>query len=69
VHLCGVGTDLLGRHGMAVCESVPGEEIEVLVAVKTASVLAVEQRILAASPSFPNVAPGTLVESDTFSGR
>lgn len=64
--LCGAGTDLLGRHGESVCAGVPTEEIEVLIRPATGQVLAVMQRVLRPTPLFPNIAAGTVVESDTF---
>jgi hypothetical protein len=66
VHLCGLGKDLAGRGGQRICASTRANEVEVLVDTVTASVLAVDQRILQASSWFPGVPAGSLVQSDAF---
>jgi hypothetical protein len=66
LHLCGPGKDLAGRAGRRICVSTRANEVGVLVDTATGSVLAVDQRILQASPWFPGVPEGSLVESDAF---
>jgi hypothetical protein len=66
IHLCGLGTDLLGRRGQGVCVDSPYVETEVIVSPRTGTVLAVLQRINRATDFFPTLPAHTLVESDTF---
>lgn len=68
LHRCPDAADLAGRRGEALCAPGQGHETELLVDPSSGAVQAVEDRLLRRSAAYPGISPGTLLESDTFTG-
>lgn len=61
------GTRFRRRAGPSVCARGDGRETRVLLSPTTGDVATVEQILTKRSPFFPELSPGTIVESSTFS--
>jgi hypothetical protein len=66
---CGSGRDWLGRYGTRLCVLDPQYRVDVLLDVRSGSVLAVEERVREPVPLYADLPAGSVVEADTFSSN
>jgi len=66
LHFCGTGKDLLGRPGNLICVAGSGDETEILVDMKSLSVLGVKDILTSASQAYPEVAAGSVIDDWAF---
>jgi hypothetical protein len=66
LQLCGTGEDLSGRRGEGLCVSDGAQRTEVLLDPATAAILGVKLTLLRATPVYPGVAAGSVIQSDSL---